>query len=99
MAVVFFSIAGLSTESVTSAFISLVIGALGWLVETRTVRPARSYFRLLLISAALLLLLVMIAELWVLAAVTWLVMTVLGLVWTIYYERIEPVAEPAHKVL
>ena len=91
MVVAFFAITGVSTQSVMSALTLLVVGALGWVVETRTVRPARSYLRLLLASAALLLLFVTVAEAWVLAVVTWSFMTGLGLVWTIYYERTEPV--------
>jgi hypothetical protein len=91
MAVVFFTITGVSTRSVMSALILLVVGALGWVVETRTVRPVRSYFRLLLASATILVLFVTVAEAWVLAVVAWLCMTGLGLVWTIYYERTEPV--------
>ena len=91
MTVAFFAVSGLSTRSISSVLIVLFIGALGWAVETRTVRPARSYFRLLLASAMLLLIFLSVAEAWALATVTWLFMTGLGLVWTIYYERIEPV--------
>jgi hypothetical protein len=90
----FFATAGLSLRSVTSAIVLFAFGVAGWLVETRTVRPRRSFFRLSLGSALLFLFLVIDVGLWggnaVLGAITWFVIAVLGLVWTIYYERTEP---------
>lgn len=65
--------------------------AIGYLVETRTRRPRRSFYRLALASTALFLLLVV--GFWdgyvVLAFMTWAAITALAAAWTIHYERTE----------
>lgn len=92
LAVLYFASAGLSIRSVRGALVFLVIVCVGWLVETRSRRPNRSFYRLGMASALLAWLVAEFAagDGWLFGAVLWLGMTALGLIWTAYYERTEP---------
>ncbi|WP_213500870.1 hypothetical protein [Novosphingobium decolorationis] len=87
----FFMIAGFSIRSAIAGAILIFTSALFWLVETRLQRPRRSYCRLALGSALLLIFLVYVS--WhgekLLAGLTWLGMTVIALFITASYERQE----------
>ncbi|QNQ08353.1 hypothetical protein [Sphingomonas alpina] len=90
----FFVTAGVSVRSVASAAVLFALGIAFWLVETRTLRPGRSFLRLTLGSAFLFFVLVVNVAIWggdsVLAAILWIGIVVAGVVWTMHYERTEP---------
>ena len=71
----------------------LLLGALS-AIETRTIGPRRRYWRLALLSSALIGLLgpmlIFSGGDLVLAAFAWTGLTVLGLVWVAHYNRTEP---------
>ncbi|HEX7853191.1 MAG TPA: hypothetical protein VF503_05795 [Sphingobium sp.] len=95
---VFLSRDGWSPHEILAAILSAGLMAalflLLHLIETRSQRPRRSYYRWALVSALLFGLLVIGVAAWggaiVLGCITWVVMSGLGLFWTIHYERTEP---------
>lgn len=94
--VAFFGIAGVSLASVKSALLLLTFGLLTWRVETQARRPRRSFYRLALVSGLLFSFLVVGSATGfgslVIGSLIWFAITILGLIWTIYYERTEPLA-------
>jgi ABC-type Co2+ transport system permease subunit len=88
------AIAGISLHSLVSGLVVMLLTWFGYLIETRFERPARSYMRAALASAALFCVLVVSVPSWggdvVLSSITWAGMSVLGAFWAISYERIEP---------
>ncbi|WP_206366545.1 hypothetical protein [Sphingomonas gei] len=94
LAVMFFATVGLSFRSVTDAVVLCAFGVGLWLNETRAQRPARSFIRLALGSALLFLFLVVQVASWggdvTMSAIMWVGVTALGAIWTIHYERSEP---------
>ena len=92
VAVLYFASAGISVRSVRGGLVFLVLVGVGWLVETRTRRPSRSFYRVGMASALLAWLVMEFAvgDGWLFGAALWPGMTALGLIWTAYYERTEP---------
>ncbi|WP_334185124.1 hypothetical protein [Novosphingobium sp.] len=91
MTAMFFAIAGFSIRSVIAGIILVVSTAMFWLIETRLQRPRRSFYRLALGSALLLIFFLYVS--WhgerLLAGVTWLGVTAIALFMTVHYERSE----------
>lgn len=94
LAVMFFATVGLSFRSVIDAAVLCAFGVGLWLNETRTKRPMRSFIRLALLSALLLLFLIVEVASWggavTMSAIMWFGVTALGAIWTVHYERTEP---------
>jgi hypothetical protein len=96
LAAVVFWLGGVNLYSLGSLLVMLALTtALSW-NETHFERPLRSYGRLAIGSALLLFVLVVSVLLSggsvLLGALTWAVMSLLAAIWTIYYERTEPLA-------
>ena len=89
-----FAIGGASFRSLASAAVLLTFGATLWWNERRARRPARSFIRLALGAALLFLFLVVETARqggdFRLGAILWFGLSVLGAIWTIHYERTEP---------
>jgi hypothetical protein len=94
LAVMFSATAGLSFRSMIDAAMLCAFGIGLWLNETRAQRPARSFIRLVLGSVLLFLFLVVQVASWggnvTMSSLMWVGVTVLGAIWTIHYERSEP---------
>jgi hypothetical protein len=86
--------AGFSLASLARGLILILLSGLGYWIETRTVRPLRSWLRVALASALLFCILVVSVSNWGgsigLGAITWAIMTGLAAFWAYSYERIEP---------
>jgi hypothetical protein len=95
LAILYFASAGISIRSVRGGLVFLVLLGVGWLFETRSRRPNRSFYRAGMASVLLAWLVVEFAvgDGWLFGAVLWLGMTALGLIWTAYYELTEPLTE------
>jgi hypothetical protein len=96
LSVPLFFIFGASLRAAVLAIIIAALAAAGFLVESRTTRPIRSFLRLALFSALLFAVLVVDVALSggtvALGVVAWLGMTCLGVIWTCWYERSETIS-------
>lgn len=94
LAVVFFATLGVSLRSVMTGVVLLGFAVAAFVIENRTQRPRRSFYRLGLASTLLFAFLVIDVATWngdwFLGALTWLGMSCLGMIWTAHYERTEP---------
>lgn len=88
----YIAFAGYSLQSLIEGFTLLGFVAAFCLIEAKTKRPRRSFYRVALASTWLLLVLVRASWQgeWVLAGVTWAGVTVLALIVAFHYQRTEP---------
>ena len=90
----YFWLAGVTVFSIVSLFILLAFWQASLWVDANTGRPRRTFYYFGLASAALFFPLVVDVGLWggsvLLGALTWAGICLLAAIWTIHYERTEP---------
>ncbi|WP_189619442.1 hypothetical protein [Novosphingobium colocasiae] len=89
LCVMFFAVAGYSIRSLAQAFVVVAVVAAFALIELKTDRPRRSFYRLAAASGVLLFLFLSFSgqNTQALAVLSWLGIAVLGSIVTVHYER------------